>query len=121
MTYSIQYNATKKLVTLSIDGLIKLSQSLQIIGEMVKVGRENNCRLFVLDGAEIIIQDNFIEVYSLFDNLEQYLTKRTDKLAIVFKRQLNIFALIENVAMNHGFTIRSFKDGDKAQRWLNIV
>lgn len=120
MTYSIQFNAATKLVTLSIDGLIKLSQSLNIIGEMVKIGRENNCYLFMLDGDAIIIQDNFIEIYTLFDNLERYLQKRTDKVAIVFKRQLNIFSLIESVAINHGFTIRSFKNGDKAQRWLNI-
>ncbi len=86
MTYTIKYNATNKIVTLSIIGLIKISQSMHVLGEMVHKGRENDCNLFVLDCDEAVIQDNFIEVYTLFDNLELYLQKRSDRLVIVFKK-----------------------------------
>ena len=120
MTYTINYNVTNKIVTLSIIGLIKISQSMHILGEMVHKGRKNNCNLFVLMGDKIVIQDNFIEIYMLFDNLEQYLKKRSDKLAIVFKKQKNIFNFIDSVAINHGFSLKSFDNSDKACRWLNF-
>ena len=120
MTYTIKYNAIDKIVTLSIIGLIKISQSMHILGEMVHKGRENNCNLFVLNGDEVVIQDNFIEVYTLYENLELYLKKRFDRLAIVFKKQTNTFNLIDSVAINHGFIIRSFKNKDNACMWLNI-
>jgi hypothetical protein len=116
----IKYNAETKIVTLSILGLIKMSESLHIIGEMVHLGRDYDCRLFILNGDEVIIQDNFIEVYTLFDNLELYLQKRSDRLAIVFKRQKNLFNFIDSVAINHGFTLKTFNDHDKACRWLNF-
>jgi hypothetical protein len=50
LTYTIKYNATNKIVTLSITGLIKINQSMHILVEMVQKGRENNCSLFVLNG-----------------------------------------------------------------------
>lgn len=120
MTYTINYNAANKIVTLSIIGLIKISQSMHIVDEMVNKGRENNCHLFVLNGDNIVVQDSFIEVYTLFDNLELYLRKRSDRLAIVFKKQKNIFNFIDSVAINHGFSLKSFNNNDKACRWLNF-
>ena len=120
MTYTINYNATKKIVTLSIIGLFKISQSLHILGEMAQKGRDNNCNLFILNGDNVLIQDNFIEVYTLFEKLEQYLRKRPYRLAIVFKKQKNVFNFIDSVAVNHGFRLKSFKNNDKACRWLKF-
>lgn len=120
MAHSIKYDAVKKIVTTTVIDLIKISTTLNIFRDMVQVGREYNCRLFVLNADEAVVNDNFIEVYALFDDLELYLRKGTDKLAIVHKRQRHIFNLIDSIAINHGFMLKSFNDNNKAIRWLNF-
>ena len=120
LTYNINYSETNNIVTLSIIGLIKISQSMIVIDEMIKKGRINNCNLFVLDGDGAVIQDNSIEVYMLFDNLKLYIKKHSDRLALVFKKQKNVFGLFDTVAVNYGLSIKSFNDNDRACRWLKI-
>lgn len=120
MTYTINYCTTNKIVTLSIVGLVKMSQSMNIIDEMIHLGRENKCNLFVLNGDQVIIQDNFIEVYTLLDKLGLCFQKRRDRLAIVFKNQKRIFCFIDSVAINHGISLKSFDDSGRARRWLNF-
>jgi hypothetical protein len=107
-------------VTLSIIGLIKISQSMIVIDEMIQKGRINNCNLFVLDGDGAVIQDSFIEVYASFDNLKLYIKKHSDRLALVFKKQKNIFGLFDTIAINYGLSIKSFNDNDRACRWLKF-
>lgn len=120
MAYTIKYDDANKVVTTTVVDLIKISTSLNIFRDMTQLGREYNCRLFLLNADNAVVNDNFIEVYALFDDLELYLRKGTDKLAIIHKKQRHIFNFIDSVAINHGFMLKSFSDNDKAIRWLNF-
>jgi hypothetical protein len=87
--------------------------------EALALGRLNGCTRFVVDYRSCRATDTTAETYFHIANLEELGVTRSDRVAVVYGRDVDRHVFAELVAQNRGWAnMRYFTSMPTAEEWL---
>jgi hypothetical protein len=123
MAHTVRYNPDLQIIVTWTQGEVTLSESKEIISEIIQLAVAQNCFLCLGDFRDETIKLSTLEIYDLPKIISNASTAQgipasRFKRAIVVKQGWNDFHFYETVTLNHRQNIKLFEDIEEAKRWL---
>ncbi len=121
MTYTINYLEDKKIVEVNIQGRVNFKIAQQYSIEAKKLAHEYNCKKFLINHAETLMEAGIFKIHTDGDALEQFGFKSSDKIAIVISSDKNDSHFFETTDSNVKWSnFKYFNAVEKAVSWLEV-
>ena len=124
MPHTIIYNSEERIIEIKVQGDLSLNEVKEIITEVARVAKEQNCFLVLNDMREATVKLSILEIYGLPKTmvdiaasfgLDVYKFKR----AVVIAQPLKVYEFFETVTLNRTQSTKHFFDMDEARKWLS--
>jgi hypothetical protein len=121
MEYRVDYLPDKKIIGIKMKGRLNFQIAEKYSEEAVKLARENDCKKFLIDHTETIMQGGVNKIHAAGDELVEFGFKNTDRIAIVIANQENGKNLLNSVNKNSRWSVLKYFYADDMQEafdWL---
>lgn len=123
MAYTVTYNPGLGVIETTAQGKLTLREAKEIIFEIAKTAREQNCFLCLSDYREATMDMSTLQIHEIPDVLASIVSSLglrpgQFKRAIIVEKSFEDFYFFETVTLNAGQNIKLFQDIDEAKNWL---
>lgn len=119
MSYTINYLEDKKIVQVKIQGRINFRIVQQYSIDAVKLAHEYNCKKFLIDHSNTILETGVYKIHTDGDALEKFGFNSSDKIAIVISSRKKDNHFFETTDSNVKWSnFKYFNTIENAVSWL---
>ncbi len=119
MSYTISYLKDEKIIQVNIQGRVNFSLAQQYSMEAINLAREYNCRKFLINHSETILESGIYKIHTDGAALEKFGFTRRDKIAVIISIDDKDSHLSETSDPNVNWSnFKYFNAFDKAVQWL---
>jgi hypothetical protein len=86
MKYTVDYLSEKKIVEIKLQGRLNFQIAEQYSKEALKLARDNDCKKFLFDHKETIMNGPVTNIHTSGDEFQQFGYMDTDQIAIVIEK-----------------------------------
>lgn len=122
MKYTIEHNKSKNISIVCASGKIKRpndSITLQQVTRHIRTQTEQTKILYNMRDCTIL--GNTLDIFVTATTPAKQKFERDFRIALVYTNNTSDHRFMENVLVNHGYTLRLFTDIEKAITWLNTL
>jgi len=119
MSYKINYLKGKKIVQVKVRERVNFRVVQQYSLEALKLAHELNCKKFLIDHSETLLEEGIYKIHTDGDALEKFGFNSSDKIAIVISVNSNDSHFSEITGSNVKWSnFKYFNTIEKAVSWL---
>lgn len=119
MSYKINYLKGKKIVQVKVRERVNFRVVQQYSLEALKLAHELNCKKFLIDHSETLLEEGIYKIHTDGDALEKFGFNIGDKIAIVISSNKNDSHFFETTDSNVKWSnFKYFNTIEKAVCWL---
>jgi len=118
MAYSVEFDSEHQIVRVLITGRLDVENGLAATAEGIELAEQHQARRFLFDVRGAEVDAELVDVYEMPDRIWDLGAKPDNRAAIIYSQDLLTYEFLENVARNRGQNVNTFKDEEKAIKWL---
>ena len=118
-SFVITHEVENDWVRVELSGPITVKTAVAMTTAARDVGREHDCRYWIVDYTRTQALDSDIEIFGFASRLDRLGVEATDIIAIVVASDLEKHDFAETVTHNRGYpNLRYFRDIEEAEAWI---
>jgi hypothetical protein len=119
MEYTVNFNASKKIVNIKNEGRLNFQKASQYSIEATKLAHQNNCNKYLIDHTDTILERGLYRLHTDGAALENFGFKNSDRVAIIISGESEGHSLNDK-AINAAkwCDVKYFNVLKEAEKWL---